>query len=246
MQSKWILALKDRVHPSWHSFLQPLVVQLLVDIEEATRCAGVPLTPAAEHVLRFLSTDLSSTKVLVMGQDPYPQEGVATGRAFEVAGLTSWHETFRNTSLKNIVRALYAAKFHKFKRYKQIAEDGFSWLLPPDALFAHWEDQGVLLLNTSFTCEVGASNSHEKLWREFSMRLFRYIADQNNQIVWFLWGNHAQQMVRSLPIQYRYETMHPMLCAQKENRPTDFLFGRVNVFAETAHLVDWYGVGFLH
>jgi len=242
MQSKWILALKERVHPSWHSFLHPPIIRLLVEIEEATRSGHSPLTPGAGQVLRFLSMDLSRVKVLILGQDPYPQLGVATGRAFEVAGLNRWQEPFRNTSLKNIVRALYAAKFDAFKKFKQIAESGFSWLLPPDTLFSHWEDQGVLLLNTSFTCVVGASNSHEKYWRDFSMRLFRYIAQQNDQIIWFLWGNHAQQIVQPVPLTYSYKTMHPMLCANKENRPADFLYGRVNVFAETAHLIDWYGV----
>ncbi len=242
MESYWISSLQERVHPSWKDFLQTEVLSELINIERCVSEMGGVVTPPSSAVLRFLTVDLSKGKVLILGQDPYPQEGVATGRSFEVGGLSSWEASFRNTSLKNIVRALYAAKFSKFKRYKEIAAEGFNWLLPPDELFAHWEREGVLLLNTSFTCRVGASNSHEKLWRSFSAKLFHYIAQRNEDIVWFLWGNHAQQIVQEIPVRFQFRTMHPMLCARKETRPNDFLFGEVNVFAETVGCVDWYGV----
>jgi uracil-DNA glycosylase len=242
MKSQWIRVLQGQVHPTWEAFLQDEILTDLVNIENQVAEMGGVVTPPSPAVLRFLGIDLSKVKVVILGQDPYPQEGVATGRAFEVGGLASWNASFRNTSLKNIVRALYSAKFNRYRRYKEIAAEGFAWLLSPDKLFSHWEDEGVMLLNTSFTCRVGASNSHEKIWRSFSEKLFRYVALKNNGIIWFLWGNHARQIVQPVPIKYQFTTMHPMLCAQKESRPHDFLFGEVNVFAETADLIDWYGV----
>jgi len=87
-----------------------------------------------------------------LGQDPYPQTGVATGRAFEVGTLKSWNQPFKNISLKNILRALYKAysgQIIKFSQLKEKFDNEFS-VLPPGKLFEHWEKQGVLLLNTSF------------------------------------------------------------------------------------------------
>lgn len=242
MKSKWLSALEAPVAESWNTFLTASVKAKLVEIEKQLEAEQGQITPVSAFVLRFLPVDLARTKVLILGQDPYPQEGVATGRAFEVGDLDYWEAPFRNTSLKNIVRSLYAAKFGKFLRYKQISQEGFQWILPPNRLFSHWEDQGVLLLNTSFTCRVGASNSHEKLWREFSTELVKYIADCYPHIYWFLWGNHAMRITQHVELKHAYHTMHPMLCAQKESRPNDFLFGNTNVFAQTSDFIDWYGV----
>ena len=81
-------------------------------LDEDTQ-SGIEITPPENLRLRFTNRDLSTVKVLILGQDPYPQSGVATGRAFEVGTLHSWFDNFRNTSLKNIVRAIYAAKNDK-------------------------------------------------------------------------------------------------------------------------------------
>ena len=97
------------------------------------------------------------------------------------------------------------------------------------------------MLNTSFTCEIGKSNSHEKLWNELTQKLLHFIAVAYPDIIWFLWGNNAKSIVSDIDINKKMESMHPMMCYNKPGREDDFLFGKINVFKETRHLVNWLG-----
>lgn len=237
------------LHPSWIPMLTSEVLALLNDIEHKTMIKNQLITPAPQHILRFLEMDLHKIKVLILGQDPYPQQGVATGRAFEVNGLNSWTDKFRNVSLKNILRTIHKAYNGKTLKYSQILptinegtrlplSDDFR-ILPPNKLFEYWwEKQNVLLLNTAFTCQVGKPNSHTRIWSPFTRRVLEFIAQENPNITWFLWGNNAQGVVEGIPISQKIETTHPMICFNREN---DILFGEINPFEATKHIIDWTG-----
>lgn len=244
--SKFINNLHLPVHASWKAFLTEEIIQLVVDIESTLDQREELITPLENRVFHFFTQDLGAIKVLIIGQDPYPQEGVATGRAFEVGTLKSWQDTFRNVSLKNIIRALYYAETGEYLTYnlikKQLGAAGLFnapfKLLPPDQLFKHWEQEGVLLLNTSFTCQIGRPGSHAKLWSVFTRKLLTFINAANSEINWFLWGNHARGITDHLVLKNSFASNHPMICKSGEN---DFLFGCVNPFKATAKMIDWTG-----
>lgn len=235
------------IHSCWNSFLSDDILLLLEKIEASVSISNT--TPATNLILRFLELDLNKIPVVILGQDPYPQDGVATGRAFEVNGLNSWHDKFRNVSLKNILRSIYKAERNEELKYSEIKAklnegdrlvmaDDFS-ILPPNQLFKYWwEKENVLLLNTAFTCKIGDPNSHTKIWAPFTLALLEYIADTNENIIWFLWGNNAQKIVENIALKNKIETAHPMMCFQREN---DILFGNINPFFETKNLVNWTG-----
>ena len=238
------LFLKEQnIHSDWLSFLTVENRSLVYKIEAEVNKSS--FTPAAEKVFRFLSVPLFSAGIIILGQDPYPQPGVATGRAFEVGNLKSWNQPFKNISLKNILRALYRAytgEVIKFNLLKEKLDNEFP-VLPPGKLFSHWENQGVLLLNTSFTCETGKAGSHQKLWEEFTTRLLFFIQDNIREATWFLWGNHAREATKSLDLQKRIETMHPMMCHESPDRDFDFLYGKINCFEPFIGEIDWTGFG---
>ncbi len=231
------------IDSSWREFLNKDIINLLLEIQKGIVETENEFTPSSDKVLRFLGSSLQETKIIILGQDPYPQKGVATGRAFEVGTLQSWNDKFSNTSLKNMVRAIYHAYNDKYLKYSEIKKEiGLYFQLnTPNRLFADWAKQGVLLLNTSFTCEIGKSNSHEKYWREFTNQLLNYIAAKNKEIIWFLWGNNAKSIVSDININKKIESMHPMMCYQKTDRPNDFLFGKINCFKETKSIINWLG-----
>ena len=236
------LFLKDiKVHPDWKPFLSGKIVDLIIQIE--SDISTKEFTPSHEKVLRFLEVRLATVKVVIVGQDPYPQPGAATGRAFEVGTLKSWNEPFRNISLKNILRTLYKAHTGTPLKYNEIKKkfDNEFPLLAPNKLFKHWEKQGVLLLNTSFTCEPGIPGSHKKVWGKFSAELLNYINVKNSSIIWFLWGNHALEATCNLNLNNKIISQHPMMCYKKEGRDTDFLFGKVNCFEQLLNEIDWTG-----
>lgn len=237
------------IHPTWHPFLTDDITTLLSEIEDRINIAGRAITPDHNLILRFLEMDLSQIKIVILGQDPYPQQGVATGRAFEVKGLNSWADKFRNVSLKNMVRAIYKAYNGTALKYSQILPhinqgdrlvmDNDFQILPPNKLFEYWwTKQNVLLLNTAFTCEIGKPNSHTRIWAPFTRAVLEYIAMENKDLIWFLWGNNAQQVVDGISISHKIETSHPMICYQREN---DILFGKCNPFEATKDIIDWTG-----
>lgn len=238
------LFLKEQnIHSDWLSFLTEENRSLIFKIEEEVKKTG--FTPPEEKVLRFFSFPLSSAKIIILGQDPYPQTGAATGRAFEVGTLKSWNQPFKNISLKNILRALYKAYTGEVINYNKLKEklDNEFPVLPPGKLFSHWEKQGVLLLNTSFTCEPGKPGSHRKLWEEFTGSLLAFIQNKVPEATWLLWGNHAREATKNLELIKRIETLHPMMCHDAPERANDFLYGKTNCFEPFIGDIDWTGFG---
>lgn len=227
-------------HTSWNTFLNSNKALLK---EIITAVSKTNFTPQQENILRFLSVDLKNVKVIILGQDPYPQQGVATGRAFEVGTLKSWTEKFSNVSLKNIIRTIYKTQTGNALKYSEILKDKLNssfHILSPNQLFKHWEKEGVLLLNTSFTCEIGKPGSHAKIWKPFTYNLLQYMIANNTNAYWFLWGDHAIKITQEIdiPDTKKIVSFHPMMCYDREN---DFLYGNQNCFKKTWELINWTG-----
>lgn len=238
--SVFLKALK--IDESWMDFLSDSILAELSVIEDdlADDLKKNLITPDPNKVLRFLELPLHAFKILILGQDPYPQKGAATGRAFEVGNLSSWEEPFRNVSLQNIIRAIVKSTHNEVFKFSEIRKQlGKTILLaPPAKLFVDWEQQGVLLLNTAFTCKIDQPNSHTKIWNNFTEALLIYIKDRMPELIWFVWGNNAQCALEGVHPKNAIFTYHPSRC---NPRPNDFLYGETNCFALTAYLVTWLG-----
>jgi uracil-DNA glycosylase len=199
-------------HASWDNlFNDPKILGLLLQIQGQI---GNGFTPRVSDVFRVFMMDLADCKVVILGQDPYPQPNVATGRAFEVGGLTCWSQQKVNASLRNIIKLL-----HKNQRRmpviqsietvrKDISRSLFA-ILPPNRLFDHWERQGVLLLNTALTCNPLMPNSHARYWASFTDSVIGFICATNPAAKWLLWGRNAQNFGRRIPGNAKYQSRHP-------------------------------------
>ncbi|HIS29356.1 MAG TPA: uracil-DNA glycosylase [Candidatus Avamphibacillus intestinigallinarum] len=233
----------DEIHSSWLDFLTDERIQEIRQIESQIGNDYNPTNP--NNVLRFLTTNLNNMKVVWLGQDVYPAKGVATGRAFEVGGLTSWLEPFRQVSLKNIVRLLYK-NYHHINRYddiktyaqikKEIASGTFP-IVSPEKWFSNLENQGVLFLNTSFTCKIGEPNTHTALWKPFSEKVIRYISHRRPDLRWFLWGKEAQSNKPFIQAGIIKESRHPARVSKTYR--DDFL--NFTGFEETINEINWLG-----
>ncbi|MDL4840916.1 uracil-DNA glycosylase [Aquibacillus rhizosphaerae] len=237
------MILPNNIHPSWNSFLTEEIISNVDKIERTISTDYNPTDP--QQILRFLSIDLNKVKVIWLGQDVYPAKGVATGRSFEVGGLNKWDQTFRQVSVKNIIRLIHKnfygiSDYDQIKNFndikKDIATNHFN-ILPPNRWFDSLEQQGVLFLNTSFTCQVGKANSHSRIWQEFSKQVLNYISIKRPDIIWFLWGNQAKQNKQHIKQGVFYESRHPMMCSKKYK--DDFL--KSECFLETWDIIDWLG-----
>lgn len=232
-----------KIHPSWNSFITKEILEELVCIERQLNDNYNPIDK--NNILRFLGLDLNGVKIVWLGQDVYPEKGVATGRAFEVGTLNSWLDKFRQVSLKNIIRLIHKeyndiTDYKDIKKFSEIQREiqnkQFNLKGPKD-LFNSLEQQGVMFLNTSFTCEVGKPNSHKLIWQDFSIKVMEYISEKNPNIVWFLWGKEAISNKVHIKNGRFFESRHPMMCSEKYE--DDFL--KFEGFKETKGTINWLG-----
>ena len=225
-----------KIHESWGLFLNnESIINLLACIEKSI--IG-EFTPSKDLALRFLELNLNNIKMIILGQDPYPQAGAATGRAFEVGGLNDWCDNFKQSSLRNILKNIYASYnlcgSTSLNEIRKKITDGSFKLPPPDKIFDYWESQGVLCLNTAFTCVIDNPGSHTDIWQPFSDKLIEFIAWNNKNIIWFLWGKEAQKKEVLSSGAKTYKCNHPMLAGKREQG-----FLNCRCFIETKNIIDW-------
>jgi uracil-DNA glycosylase len=131
------------------------------------------LPPPSDMLNALVWTSLEATRVVILGQDPYPTPGVAHGLAFSVNP-----EVKIPRSLRNI-----------FKEYE--TDTGLP--MPSHGYLRHWADQGVLLLNTCLTVEAYAAGSHRRLgWEVLTDQIIQAVSDRTDAAVFLLWGADAQ------------------------------------------------------
>ncbi|MBQ5926309.1 MAG: uracil-DNA glycosylase [Clostridia bacterium] len=121
----------------------------------------------------FRFTPFANVKAVILGQDPYHNEGQAHGLCFSVQNGVDLPP-----SLVNI--------------YKEIKADlGFE--PPKSGNLTKWANEGVLLLNTSLSVRAHAANSHSKCgWAWFTDSVIKLISERKEHVVFILWGGNAR------------------------------------------------------
>ncbi len=219
----------------WAPILSPCFLDELRCIESDLRGANILPPPAS--VLRFLQTN--RVKGVILGKDPYSTPGKATGRAFEVGGLRSWRDC-PNDSILEILKALHRSLRGRTEKAEkaEILEDPEFVILPPDGLFEHWENEGILLLNTALTCVPQQAGAHLVLWAPIINRIIRFLRAQAEPPVWFLWGLEAQAYEVMLdPKQIISREVHP----NPQGKQSEKSFG-TTASCFVSGLFDWYGI----
>lgn len=134
-----------------------------------------PVYPPHDEVFAALHlTPFASTRVMILGQDPYHGPGQAHGLAFSVRpGVRV------PPSLANIHRELH---------------DDVGVAIPDHGNLETWAKQGVLLLNTTLTVRGGQAASHQgKGWETFTDRVISAVDGKPDHVVFILWGSHARK-----------------------------------------------------
>lgn len=201
---------------------------------------NVDYTPKKLDIFKALNRDVKNIKVCIMGKDPYFQKGVATGLAFEVKSK-SWLDENINPSLKNMLKLIYLSYESNIldiaEIRKKIKENEFK-ILSPDKLFEDWQNQGVLLLNSSLTTIVNKAGAHHKFWIKIISELLEYISKKNTNITYLLWGNDAQILEKYILSGKIIKHNHPAISGNLNN-PKDFLNGKS--FKQTKNIIKWKG-----
>lgn len=238
------------VHPSWKGFFTADIKEQLLLIEGTI---GESYTPTADKVLRFATVDLATVKVVILGRDPYAKPNVATGRAFEVNGLTSWDDKATMSSLRNILKLIHKVYTKRCTGADIMTVRGHIQnrtfpILPPNELFTHWEHQGVLCLNTALTCKAGGikqAGSHANAWKSFFASLLEYICSNTNGAKFFLWGQATKYVdalkILGVPEKNIYKSNHPSSYGDNRGYERESKFMNNPCFRDTRRVVDWIG-----
>lgn len=163
--SEWDEILKDEFNaPSYLKLREFLKVEYL----EHT------VYPSMYDIFNSMKyTAFKDIKVVLLGQDPYHNEGQAMGLSFSVPDGID-----KPPSLVNMFKELYSELNIQPKKSGDLTG---------------WAKQGVLLLNTVLTVRAHQANSHKgKGWEQFTDSIIKKISDNKENVVFLLWGGNAR------------------------------------------------------
>lgn len=207
----------DSLPQSWKALLESerphfLRVQAFLDRRE--------FIPLQENIFRALPTEPSHIRVVILGQDPYPNPAHAMGLSF---------------SVPTSVKALPASLKNIFKEL----EDDLDVANTSGDLSA-WNDQGVLLLNRILTTDPTASLAHAGIgWEEITKKIVEIAAAQKSIAV--LWGNKAQELADLFPSDSVLSSAHPSPLSAYRGFFGSKPFSRVNALLveRGKEAIDW-------
>jgi uracil-DNA glycosylase len=181
--------------------------------------------PPADQVFSALElTPFDRVSVLIVGQDPYHDDGQAHGLAFSVQpGVRP------PPSLVNIFKEL---------------RDDLGCRVPNNGYLVPWAEQGVLLLNTVLTVRAHSPASHKgKGWEKFTDAVIRKVGEKPDRVVFVLWGAHAQ---KKRPLiegdqHVTVESAHPSPLSAKNGFFGSRPFSKINAALRAAGKpeIDW-------
>ena len=164
------------------------LIEFVKDEYENTTC----FPPASQIFNAFDSCPLPNVKVVIIGQDPYHNYNQANGLCFSVSDHVP-----HPPSLVNIFNEL---------------ETDLGLPIPKSGNLERWAKQGVFLLNATLTVRAHEAGSHQKKgWETFTDEVIRTISDENENVVFLLWGGFAKKKSKLIDKTKHYilESGHP-------------------------------------
>ena len=171
--------------------LLPEQWQNLIDtsaLDQISKKLADEFLPTRSDIFKAFECDPELIKIIILGQDPYPNPAHATGLAFSVPETTNTLPA----SLQNIFLELKS----------DIGVDRKSGDL------SDWAAQGVFLLNTCLTVLPNDPLAHTKIgWQEFTESIIAHLSKR--EVIGILWGNHAQRMNHYFAKEDLLTSVHP-------------------------------------
>jgi uracil-DNA glycosylase len=167
-------------HNGWDKVLKSFIFSsefddIIIKLKTLTE-ADKRFTPPLKQVFRaFEECPYDQLQVVIVGQDPYPQLGVADGISFSCSNIGKIQP-----SLKFIFEEIERTVYQEFPSYQE-----------PD--LKRWANQGILMLNTALTVEVGKIGSHYEIWKPFTAYLLDYLNSNKKTLVYLYMGKKAQE-----------------------------------------------------
>ena len=157
----------SKVHPKWLQLFPEEFKDAAAILEKITE-----YEPAYSSVFRVFEFPPERVRVVLVGQDPYPTPGDATGLAFSVS---------RNFNLPRSLQNLF----------KELQSD--LGIMRSQGDLSDWQAQGVFLINRVLTVPIGKADGHKNIgWEKFTETIIKYLAKEG--AVGLLLGKSAQDL----------------------------------------------------
>ena len=177
-------------------------------------------TPPLKHVFRaFEECPYDELKVVIVGQDPYPQLGVADGIAFSCSNSGKPQPSLRYI-FEEVERTVY-------QEYPSDQD--------PD--LKRWSNQGILMLNTALTVEVGKIGSHYDIWRPFTAYLLDWLNNYNPGLIYVYMGKKAEEWSElTSNNNHKFTVKHPASAAYNGSKwDSNDIFTKVSSIVENTY-----------
>lgn len=217
------------IEASWKQYLKsefekPYFAKLTENVRNEYK-NGLCFPPAKLVFNAFNLCPFDKVKVVILGQDPYHEQGQAMGLSFSVP-----EGIMLPPSLQNI--------------YKEIQND-LGKPIPTSGDLTRWAKQGVLLLNATLTVRAHIVNSHQTLgWQNFTDAAIAALSNHREHVVFMLWGGFARSKKRLIDANRHciIESVHPSpLSANRGGWFGQHQFSRCNAYLKQQGLdeIDW-------
>lgn len=188
------------------------------------------LCPSIKNVFKaFKLCSYNECKVILVGQDPYPQKGVAQGILFGNSSDTP--EDKLSPSLKVVKESV-------------INFDIPHNLITFDPTLESWAKQGILMLNSALTTEVGKVGIHTLKWRPFIGSFLKNMSEKNPGIIYVFFGSQAKSLANYINSNNNYKLFieHPSYYARLNKRmPSDIWYTvQKLVYNIYGTSIEWY------
>lgn len=135
--------------------------------------------PKKEYVYRVFSLSVYEIKIVLLGQDPYYNEGQADGLSFSVPDNVKIPPSLKNIFIEII---------------NEFPERNYSFTT--GNLERWFTEEHIFLLNSSLTVVKNKPGSHIHIWKEFTNKIIEFISKNNNKCVFLLFGNYAKDKIK--------------------------------------------------
>lgn len=189
-----------------------------------------PICPAQNNVFKaFEVCPYDKLKVVMLGQDPYPQKGVATGILF------GNKEGTRDEDLSPSLQIIKEAAINFEIPHNCIIFD---------STLESWAKQGILMINSALTVEMSKIGSHVMLWRPFIASLLKKLSENEAGIIYVLFGKQAQTFKPYINKQFNIvlEENHPAYFARTGEVMPHTIFEQISKLTKEVYgmPITWY------
>ena len=189
-----------------------------------------PICPAQNSVFKaFEVCPYDKLKVVMLGQEPFPQKGVATGILFG---------NKKGTRDEDLSPSLQIVK-----------EAAINFEIPHnciifDPTLESWAKQGILMINSALTVEMNKIGSHVMLWRPFIASLLKKLSENKTGIIYVLFGKQAQTFKPYINKQFNIvlEENHPAYFARIGEAMPHIVFEQISKLTKGMYgmPITWY------